>query len=354
MVKMDGNRDTGLDEDFNGPARVGVELRRVREQLGWTLADIAARLKIRLGFLEAIEHGDLAALPAPAYAAGFIRSYAEALGLDPDEILRRFRAEGMSGTKAPVLAFPEAAPDRGVPPGAIALLVAVIAVGGYVIWYGRSEREMRVANVVPPVPAKLAPLAVPKPSAPKAVAVKPASQPEPVALPVAPPAAPAGTTAAPVPQPAKETKSTITAIPLPPPPLPVKPAPQPASPPPSPQPDNLVIIAISRSWVQIRNIDGKILFSRVMQPGESWQLPDEPGLTLTTGNAGGAEMIRNGVPGPPLGPPGSVVHNALITPSGTIVPPPSPAPVRHVFRPRHIRRYHHPINPFAVSTRGEQ
>ena len=104
MIEMDGDRDTGFSLELNGPARVGAELRGVRERLGWSLDAIAVRLKVKLGFLEAIEAGDLAALPAPTYAAGFIRSYAEALGLDPEEILRRFgrrdRAESSSSAGA--------------------------------------------------------------------------------------------------------------------------------------------------------------------------------------------------------------------------------------------------------------
>jgi cytoskeleton protein RodZ len=386
-IGLDGSADN-LDDGLSGPALVGAELRQAREGLGWALGDIAARLKIRAAFLEAIEAGDLTALPAPAYAAGFIRSYAEALGLDPEEILRRFRAEGMTRTRTPMLAFPEAVPDRGVPPGAIAILVAVIAIGGYVIWYGQSEHRRQAADAVPPIPTKFAPLALPKPSPVKTA--KQAAPPSKASHLPAPPfqtaahpvVTPAPSGAASIAAPAGSTKSGITATSLPPPvklvvpgattpdaaaPSPPAPRSSSAHPPPAPasaavappappavsaQPDNIVLIATARSWVEIRNVRGKILFSRVMEPGESWPLPDEPGLTLTTGNAGGTELIRNGVPGPPLGPPGSVVHSALITPSGTIVPPPPPVRVRHFIRRPPPR--HHYANPFAVSIRGEQ
>ena len=409
MVEMDGNQDIGLEESLNGPARAGAELRAAREHLGWSLDDIAGRLKIRLGFLEAIESGDLAALPAPTYAAGFIRSYAEALGLDPNDILHRFRAGGMSRARSPMLVFPEAIPDRGVPPGALALLVAVIAIGGYVIWYGRSERELRVADTVPAVPAKLAPLALPRPAhARKSASSRPATAskaavtaaPVPLHAPhpagtgnaikatslapllVAPKStfsglAPASPAPAPkiAPKTAPGTAQKLALPPLAPPSIapeqapaqniavPQLPVPPPAVAAPngrtaasgasSGAPANMVIVAALRSWVEIRNVRGKILFSRVMEPGESWQLPDEPGLTITTGNAGGIEFIRNGVPGPPLGPSGSVVHSALITPSGTIVPPPQPFRVRHFYKPPPPRRQHW-ANPFAVPVTGEQ
>ena len=51
--------------------RAGAELAAARERLGWTLPDIAAHLRIRLPYLEAIEDGRIADLPGNAYAVGF-------------------------------------------------------------------------------------------------------------------------------------------------------------------------------------------------------------------------------------------------------------------------------------------
>src|SRR5262245_50716377 len=73
--------------------RVGADMRGARERLGWELPAIAAHLRIRLPYLEAIEDGRIADLPGNAYAVGFLRTYAQALGLDPDETARRFREE---------------------------------------------------------------------------------------------------------------------------------------------------------------------------------------------------------------------------------------------------------------------
>ncbi|WP_262311922.1 helix-turn-helix domain-containing protein [Acidiphilium sp. AL] len=330
---MDGDRDTGVntpdfhDSDLHGPARVGAELRAVRERLGWTLTDLARRLKIRLPFLEAIEAGDLAALPAPAYAAGFIRSYAEAMGLDPEEILRRFRAEGMSRAKQPVLSFPEPVPDRAVPPGAIVFLAVVIAVGAYFLWYRHSEHELRMAQMVPAVPAKLAPLAVPKPPPP--AKPKPAKSAPAVTAPASAAgsassmsSSPGSGSAGPV---VTASNSTTT---------------QPTSQTPQTAPNStanagtpnagtpngassagstaaaanpLVISATADSWVQVRGTGGTILFSRVLKAGQSWPVPDEPGLTLTTGNAGGTVLVQNGISGNPLGAAGAVLRNIPLT-----------------------------------------
>ena len=73
-----------------GAARVGAELCAARQRVGWTLAEVAANLRIRLPYLEAIEAGRLEDLPGNAYAVGFLRSYATILGLDAAEVARRF------------------------------------------------------------------------------------------------------------------------------------------------------------------------------------------------------------------------------------------------------------------------
>ncbi len=63
-------------------ADVGAFLRASRLRRGEELADVAAQLRIRLVYLEAIEDGRFDALPGNTYAVGFIRTYAEYLGLD--------------------------------------------------------------------------------------------------------------------------------------------------------------------------------------------------------------------------------------------------------------------------------
>lgn len=78
---------------------IGDELRRTREARGLTLRDVQAEIKIRLRYLEALEEGDLSAIPGEVYARGFLRSYAQLLGMDTDDILTRYRlATGFSAT----------------------------------------------------------------------------------------------------------------------------------------------------------------------------------------------------------------------------------------------------------------
>lgn len=286
-------------------AQVGAGMREVRERLGWRLADVAEQLRIRLPYLEAIERGDLAALPGSAYQTGFIRSYALILGLDPEEILRRFRAAGMGPPAKAELSFLAPVPDRAVPTGALWFILVLLVIGGYAGWYFHSERDRHLAQAIPSVPPELAPLAVPpKPPAPKPV---------PVAAPAATPAAPA--TAASATKPAAGTVA----------PAPASPTPGAPAPPATPAAaSGQSIVATADSWIEVKDPTGNILFSRVLHAGESWPVPDEPGLLLTAGNAGGTEIAVNGKPGAPLGAAGSVLHGYALTPPAA--KPASPTP----------------------------
>jgi len=139
--------------------RVGADLSAARLRLGWSLEAVAGALRIRLPFLAALEEGRIADLPGNAYAIGFLRSYAGTLGLDPDELTRRFRAEAADVNRLTELTFPAPVPSRGVPAGAVVLLGVVLAIGAYVGWYRLSGNGRLPPEVVPPVPARLAPLA---------------------------------------------------------------------------------------------------------------------------------------------------------------------------------------------------
>jgi cytoskeleton protein RodZ len=86
------------------------------------------------------------------------------------------------------------------------------------------------------------------------------------------------------------------------------------------------ILATADSWVEVKDASGNILFSRLMHQGDSWPVPDMPGLTLTAGNAGGTEIADNGAAGQPLGATGAVVRNYVLTQGGpaAAASPPSP------------------------------
>jgi cytoskeleton protein RodZ len=135
--------------------RVGEELRNARFALGASLDDMAERLRINRRYLAALEEGRVRDLPGVAYATGFVRSYAQVLGLNAPALVRRFR-EGAGVATAPKdLVFPEPVPERGVPAGAIVMVGAVLAVAGYAAWYHWSGSSSRTVDNVPELPPRL-------------------------------------------------------------------------------------------------------------------------------------------------------------------------------------------------------
>ncbi|MDB5371941.1 MAG: hypothetical protein JWP04_583, partial [Belnapia sp.] len=156
-------------------ARLGEELRDARLTLGLSIEDIAVSLRIRRPYLVALEEGRVRELPAPAYAVGFVRTYAKALGLDDDAMVRRFRdASGSVVQRKTDLIFPEPVPERGVPAGAVILVGAVLAIGAYIGWYQWSGSGTRTVDTVPPLPSRLEQItAAPREVAPSSLDLAP-------------------------------------------------------------------------------------------------------------------------------------------------------------------------------------
>lgn len=69
---------------------IGSILRAAREERGLSLDDAAEATKIRPAYLEAIEDEAFERLPGPTYARGFLRAYAELLGVDPQPLIDEF------------------------------------------------------------------------------------------------------------------------------------------------------------------------------------------------------------------------------------------------------------------------
>ena len=141
-------------EPSNGTAAdISALLRASRIRRGEGLRDVAGQLRIRFVHLEAIEDGRFDELPGNTYAIGFIRTYAEHLGLDGEEIVRRFKSMERGSSDNADLVFPSIIPEHSVPGGAIVMLGLLVAVVGYGSWYFLSSRDVVVSDIVQPVPA---------------------------------------------------------------------------------------------------------------------------------------------------------------------------------------------------------
>jgi cytoskeleton protein RodZ len=144
--QSEASRPEPIEEIREGIAQL---LKQTRERYGQSLRDVSANLRIRMAYLQAIENGRFRELPGPTYAVGFVRSYAEYLGLDAAEIVRRFKGEVEGLDNRTHLAFPEPVPEGKVPGGAIIVVSLLVLVIGYAGWYAITSRDSDGNGLIP-------------------------------------------------------------------------------------------------------------------------------------------------------------------------------------------------------------
>jgi len=153
-----GQKSTPAVEPPPQASDVGTLLCATRMRLGKDLQDIAAVLHIRYNFLVAIEDGRYEDLPGQAYAIGFVRAYADHLGLDGDEVVRRYKEETAGIKRAVRYEYPIPAPESGIPSGALLMIAVVLGMVVYGVWYSMADADRRAADVIQEVPDRLAAL----------------------------------------------------------------------------------------------------------------------------------------------------------------------------------------------------
>lgn len=82
---------------------VGIMLREARTSKGLTPQDVERAIKIREKYIVAIEADSFGQLPSPSYAKGFVRNYAEYLGLPTDSMMAFFRRQMTDVSRASLL-----------------------------------------------------------------------------------------------------------------------------------------------------------------------------------------------------------------------------------------------------------
>ncbi len=361
-------------------------LRQTRERYGQSLRDVSANLRIRMAYLQAIESGRFRELPGPTYAVGFVRSYAEYLGLDAVEIVRRFKGEVEGLDNKTHLAFPEPVPEGKVPGGALIIVSLIVLAIGYGGWYAITNRDADGVGLIPRLSESLKSLigegeppalAIPEPapsSKPTSPAPETASASTPAAESVAAPGGPAlagssdgastglttasasapglsGESASALPvssspliaeeevavgsteedetaaltdEPLAEDVAGLPAAPA----IPEAPAIDTAA---TPQAEGAEILAAApagesrvrlharlASWIQITDVAGRPILTRTLAAGDRMAVPNLPGLTLFTGNAGGLEILVDGRPLPAFGAVGAVRRNISLDPDALL------------------------------------
>lgn len=303
---------------------VGADLRAARLRRSEDLRSIAQSLRIRRDQLEALEESRYDALPARAYAVGFVRSYAEYLGLDSRHVVERYKAEldRAEAAAAGDLHFPDTPEEKRLPRGTALIVALVVAAGAYGGWLlSKSTDEMMATRTAGTMPAAepAAPAAstasrgdsasAATPSADAVPAVRgPGVQlsdlgagagvaPETVYDPVpAPVAAEEAAEAA-----AEEMQVAALA------------AEEPVGLPPLPEGtpygaenvDGRVVVRARRdgAWIRVEDARGKVLIEQTFNAGDSYRAPSEPGVILVARDASAFELMVDGqslgLAGPP-------------------------------------------------------
>src|SRR5262245_39841360 len=104
----------------------GARLRSQREQQQISLAAIAERTKIKLSLLEGLERDDLSRWPHGVFGRSYLRSYAQAIGVDPDATVREFAAcHAIEAVEAPLAELRDRTAERstGRPPTRLQFLI---------------------------------------------------------------------------------------------------------------------------------------------------------------------------------------------------------------------------------------
>lgn len=253
---------------------VGKLLREERERKGLTLKDVETATNIRSLYLNAIEEGTYSVLPGEAYVKGFIRNYANALGLNGSEYVELYR-KGQEPTPSvtpvesimvkeatvysapPTTTEPVTSGETKSSKGIIVACVVLVFAGG--IWWLMSDGLKDS-----PAPQNKTPIQTQQQPVPSGLSQQ-QQPPSPV--------------------------------------IPIKPVGKP------------VIVAakfINRSWVQV-TADEKQVYEGIPQIGEAMTWQADRKITVKVGNAGAVDITYNGQSIGKLGDNGEVVLKTFTT-----------------------------------------
>jgi len=237
------------------PSSPGRALAAARQARGMTVTEVALRLKFSPRKIEALEADRFDALPGPTIVRGMIRGYAKLIGLDATPLVEALQQQLKDGPvttmmrpQAMDVPFPRE-PRRGSFVYVLLSVVVVIAVGSVVLEW------------------------VLRPDAPPAAAPRPVQR-TPAPVPAAPVAAPAPE-APPVPvvmveqSPAAQLREAILAG------------------------KRIELVFSEESWVEIRDADGRIVFSQLNPAGTRRKVEGAAPFSLVIGNAAGVKLRYN-------------------------------------------------------------
>lgn len=263
----------------------GQRLAAARAARGWSVREVAGRLRIRPALVEALERDDHAAFGATPYARGQLRNYARLVGIELPQALGGVDKPTVSAPGTFARRAPELHPRRPrlVRWGALAIAAVLVVLGALWAREGRGPAPSDEAQVVSTT-AQSAPVVAPVEiaSVPADTAPTPADPAPEVAAP------PAAGSPPPAPQPSA--------------------TPDPSSPPPSDAAAAVALAPVGEgsadirirsravSWVEVIDHTGKRLVYELVSPGPERAAQGMPPLRVLLGNAPAVELLYNGAP----------------------------------------------------------
>jgi cytoskeleton protein RodZ len=245
---------------------VGDEFRIAREARGLSLSDVAEHIHIRSVYLQALEEEDWAAIGAPVYIRGFIRTYARFLGLDPGKAIEAFGETVPSAPPTKQMPSPELiGTQSGRRPSVWLWLAGVVAIA-LVVYVGYGYSQLKGGK---------RPAAAPAATGSPVAMVSPAASASFAAPTVAATAAVSAAAAAPHP-----TRPAVS------------------------------LHLTELSWLRV-SVDGNVVLEGEFPPGTTRDFHGKH-VRVLIGNAGGVEVTAPGQPTQTLGSPGQVVERDYV------------------------------------------
>jgi len=264
---------------INDPAPRSV-LAAARCAQNFTIAEVARQLKLSERQVEALEAGAFDKLPGRVFVRGFIRNYARLLKLDPDRVLASVNtdfpvaAERYEMLHSQDIPFPSSVVRRW-PRYAIAATVVLAGLGAYELYWD----ERPTVTVTRPAAPPVAPAPVAAPAGQDVVQVAANA---PAVQNATAEAAASDQSAA---RPSREASEAA-----PPAVLPQSGAQH------GPEDGELHLVFEKDSWVEIRDREGRIIFTRLNRGGTEQRVRGKPPFTLVVGNARGVRLTYNDRP----------------------------------------------------------
>jgi len=239
---------------------VGEILRRARVHHNQSLIEVERALRIRSNQLQAIEEGDFAQMPGRVYAIGFVRTYSEYLGLDGHKMVEVFKSQYAAFRNRPTLNFPITLSESKLP-SAFVVIGSLIAGILFIAFLSAFALPKHQREQIPQVPDELT-----KSSLESAQLSRIEDEPD-----------------------QEDLSSSESLIPS----------------------NKVELIVRENSWTDIRDKDGNAVLRQILKAGDKYSVPTDEagnglGYIMSTGNAGGIEVIIGGQSKGTLGKAGAV------------------------------------------------